>query len=78
MTQVLLFSDGVFEIERQNGDMWGLDDLVNFLCTAPPDAPLMDHLLHHVQALQGSDQLADDFSIMEIDWLGRRAEDYNP
>ncbi|MEI7868783.1 MAG: SpoIIE family protein phosphatase [Candidatus Methylumidiphilus sp.] len=78
MTQVFLFSDGVFEVEQQNGDMWELDDLVNFLCTASPDAPLMDHLLRHVQALQGSDQLADDFSIMEIDWLGRRAEDYNP
>ena len=29
---------------------------------------VLDRLLHHVQALHGSDQLGDDFSIVEIDW----------
>ncbi|MFZ4702445.1 MAG: PP2C family protein-serine/threonine phosphatase [Candidatus Methylumidiphilus sp.] len=74
--KVILFSDGVFEIEQRSGDIWELENLIEFLCNAPPEAALMDSLLNHVQMMQGSDQLADDFSIMEIDWLGRRSEDY--
>ena len=66
--KMFLFSDGVFEIEQKNGEMWPFDEFVKFLCTAPPDGPVMDRLLSHVQDLHGSDQLGDDFSIVEIDW----------
>ncbi|MCY2992993.1 MAG: PP2C family protein-serine/threonine phosphatase, partial [Planctomycetota bacterium] len=66
--KLFLFSDGVFEIEQKNGEMWPFDEFVKFLCTAPPDGPVMDRLLRHVQELHGSDQLGDDFSIVEIDW----------
>ncbi len=73
--KLILFSDGVFEVEQMNGEIWELRDMVNFICTTPSDSYLMDQLLYHVHELHGSDQLTDDFSIMEIDWMGRRAED---
>ena len=66
--KLFLFSDGVFEIEQQAGGVWALEDLVKFMCGIPDGIPVMDALRSHVQALQGSAQMADDFSIMEIDW----------
>ncbi len=71
--KLFLFSDGVFEIEQQNREMWGLDNLIDYICTTRSDCPLMDSLLDHIQKLQGNVQLDDDFSILEIDWLGQSA-----
>ena len=66
--RLLLFSDGVFEIEQTNGEMWQFDDFLKFLRSLPPDEPLMDRLLQHAQTLHGSDQLTDDFSIVEVEF----------
>ena len=66
--KLFLFSDGVFEIRQASGEMWEFDQFVNYLCTAPPDAPMMEQLLDHVRELQGAWQLDDDFSMLEIDW----------
>lgn len=74
--KLFLFSDGVYEIQQKTGGMWEFEDLAHFLRDAPADGPVMDALLKHVQGLHGAEQLADDFSIMEIDWLGRRSGDY--
>jgi phosphoserine phosphatase RsbU/P len=65
-SRLLVFSDGVFEIELAHDQMWTFDQFVAFLRSLPPDAPLMDRLLQHIQALHGSDQLTDDFSIVQF------------
>jgi phosphoserine phosphatase RsbU/P len=62
---LLLFSDGVFEIQQANGKMWKFDDFARFVSNLPPNEPVMDRLLSHVQGLGGSGQLEDDFSIAE-------------
>ncbi len=67
-SRLLVFSDGVFEIELANDQMWKFDQFVEFLRSLPPDAPLMDRLLQHTQALHGSDQLTDDFSIVQFEF----------
>ena len=69
--KIFIFSDGVFEIGQQGGEIWELEDFVKYICKVPQDTAVMDSLLSHIQTMQGSDQLADDFSIMEIDWLVR-------
>lgn len=74
--KMYLYSDGAYEIDLQNGGIWELDDFIKFICDLPPDTSVMDSLLNRIQSLQGFDQLADDFSIVEIDWLGRRAQDH--
>ncbi|MCL4203943.1 MAG: SpoIIE family protein phosphatase [Pirellulaceae bacterium] len=66
--KLLIFSDGVFEIDRADGTMWTFEDFQEYLATLPPDAPLMDRLLQHAQALHGSDQLTDDFSIVQAEF----------
>jgi phosphoserine phosphatase RsbU/P len=67
-SRLLVFSDGVFEIELAHDQMWTFDQFVAFLRSLPPDAPLMDRLLQHIQALHGSDQLTDDFSIVQFEF----------
>ncbi|MBM4088786.1 MAG: response regulator [Planctomycetes bacterium] len=64
--RLLVFSDGVFEIEQPDGAMWPFENFLELIRTTPPDEPVMDRLLHHVHALHGCDQLADDFSIVEV------------
>ena len=66
--KLLIFSDGVFEIDRADGTMWKFEDFLEYLATLPPDAPLMDRLLQHAQSLHGSDQLTDDFSIVQAEF----------
>ena len=66
--KLFVFSDGVYEIRQVDGEVWQFDEFVDYLCAAPLDAPVMDQLLVHIRDLQGSEQLDDDFSMMEIDW----------
>jgi sigma-B regulation protein RsbU (phosphoserine phosphatase) len=65
--QLLVYSDGVFEIERPGGSQWRHADFLSYLAGLPrTEASLMDRVLAHVRQLHGSDMLADDFSMMQI------------
>jgi sigma-B regulation protein RsbU (phosphoserine phosphatase) len=66
VARLLLFSDGVFEIEQSDGQMWKFEAFLDFLRGVPPEDSVLDRLLEHTQALHGSDQLGDDFSIVEV------------
>jgi predicted ATPase len=64
--RLLIFSDGIFEIIRDRRVVWDLDASIEYLATQNlHGGALMDELLAHVRALQGSHELADDFSILE-------------
>jgi sigma-B regulation protein RsbU (phosphoserine phosphatase) len=64
--RLLLYSDGVFEIERPDGVMWTLDEFVAHVTALPPEEPLLDPLLAHVRQLRAGPTLADDFSALEV------------
>jgi phosphoserine phosphatase RsbU/P len=65
--RLLVYSDGVFEVENTDGVMWKFDDFVDFVCGLPrDDGTAMDRLLAHVRRLHASEVLADDFSMLEI------------
>jgi sigma-B regulation protein RsbU (phosphoserine phosphatase) len=65
--RLLVYSDGVFEVENANGVMWKFDDFVNFVCRLPGEgASAIDKLLAHVRGLHTSEVLADDFSMLEF------------
>jgi sigma-B regulation protein RsbU (phosphoserine phosphatase) len=66
--RLLLYSDGVFEIVQTDGEMWTFDAFVDLVKGDPQGGSIMDRLLGHVQELHGSNQLDDDFSIVEIDF----------
>ena len=63
-----LYSDGAFEVERPDGSTWPFGDFVSFMETVPrsPDDPGMDRLIRYAREMKGSDEFADDFSIVEI------------
>jgi sigma-B regulation protein RsbU (phosphoserine phosphatase) len=60
------FSDGVYEVELPDGQIWPFDDFATFLeQPAPAGTSRMDDLLVEARRLNGSDALPDDFSILE-------------
>ncbi len=65
--RLFLFSDGVHEIQKPEGGEWTFEEFVEFLSSQPadPEGRAMDSLLAHVRELRGSEQLDDDFSILE-------------
>ena len=64
--RLFLFSDGVFEVERQDGQNWTYDEFAEFLAALPPKAAFMDLAIEHARRLRGADTLADDYSMLEV------------
>ncbi len=65
-SRLLIYSDGAYEIQKTDGEMWKHSEFVEFvsgLPTAP--GPVADRLLAHVQELGSSQVLDDDFSFVE-------------
>ena len=63
-----LYSDGAFEVERPDGSTWPFGDFVEFMgtVTRTPEDPGMDRLIRHAREMKGSDEFADDLSIVEV------------
>jgi sigma-B regulation protein RsbU (phosphoserine phosphatase) len=63
-----LYSDGAFEVERPDGTTWPFGDFVEFMGSVErtPEDPGMDRLIRHAREMKGSDEFADDFSIVEV------------
>ena len=63
-----LYSDGAFEVERPDGSTWPFPDFVEFMEKVPrtPDDPGMDRLIRHARQMKGSNEFADDLSIVEV------------
>jgi phosphoserine phosphatase RsbU/P len=64
--RLLLYSDGVYEIDRPGESMWKFQEFVNYISDLPGEDFIGDSLLAHVRRLHGSNVLADDFSFLEI------------
>jgi sigma-B regulation protein RsbU (phosphoserine phosphatase) len=65
--RLFLYSDGVYEIEKADGNMWPHAEFAAFITRSQADGqPVGERLLAHVQQLNGSNILDDDFSILEI------------
>lgn len=62
--RLFVFSDGVFEIAKTDGETWPFDEFLQFMSAIPPGVNAMEHLLAHARQLYGADVLADDFSIV--------------
>jgi sigma-B regulation protein RsbU (phosphoserine phosphatase) len=64
--RMLVFSDGSFEIEKTNGEMWPYSDFVAHMAALLNGTSPLDMHLEFVRTLHGQDTLADDFSMMDI------------
>jgi sigma-B regulation protein RsbU (phosphoserine phosphatase) len=65
--RMLLYSDGVFEVEDQAGAMWKFADFVATVSGyQEDDGPMIDRHLAHARQRLGSDLLPDDFSMLDV------------
>lgn len=64
--RLLIFSDGIFEIEQATGEMWPYTDFVAHMGRQFGEDGLIDRHLAFVRQLHGRDTLADDFSMMDV------------
>ena len=66
-TRLYLFSDGAFEVERQDGTMMKYEELLHFMNRPVGDGESdLDRLLQHLVKVRGNDALEDDFSIVRF------------
>ncbi len=66
-SRLFVYSDGVFEIHKQDGGTWTYREFMQFI--SQPDTAednIMDRLIRHVRMLKGGNVLDDDFSFMDV------------
>ena len=65
--RLLLYSDGVFEIERPDGSMWTQEAFIAHVAAlVPTDQPILPGLLDYARELRGQEMLADDYSFLDV------------
>lgn len=65
-SKLLLYSDGIFELARPDGEMATLDD---FVASVPPlvaRADALDAMLARARGVQASDSFKDDVSLLQL------------
>ena len=67
-----LYSDGAFEVERPDGSTWPFGDFVSFMGSVErtPEQNGMDSLIRYARELSGSEEFADDLSMVEFMFPG--------
>jgi sigma-B regulation protein RsbU (phosphoserine phosphatase) len=62
-----LFSDGIYEIQLHNGDIWGLNNFTNLLVqTTNNNHENLEQVIDRVQIINKSNNFDDDLSILKI------------
>ncbi len=66
-SRLYIFSDGVYEITKEDGKVWEFEEFVEFMVqTTVKNRSVIESLLKYVQELSKTKTLDDDFSIMEV------------
>ena len=67
-SRLFIFSDGAFEVSYPDGSMWAFDDFVSTLTATPSQGPAhrLDALVGRIRAISASNDLNDDFSMVEL------------
>jgi sigma-B regulation protein RsbU (phosphoserine phosphatase) len=62
-----IFSDGVYEVEKSDGSMWRFQEFADFLSSGKSNGQsILDRLYSYAQNLGNSENLEDDFTIVEV------------
>lgn len=65
--RLFVFSDGVFDITKNDGSIWGFNEFLEFMAQpSNADQSTLDSLLNYTQELSQKGTFEDDFSILEI------------
>ena len=64
---IYLFSDGVYEIEKPDNNIWELNEMCQFIANnRTSDCKEIDKLHEYVVEMSGKTILDDDFSMVKI------------
>lgn len=63
--RLLVYSDGIFEIEKADGQMWQFQEFIEHIAPEIGRDGLIDRHLTFARELRGGDVLGDDFSMVE-------------
>ncbi len=62
-----IYSDGVYEITRQDGSMWRFSEFTSFMSHLPGENPTrIDRLYNHANQMINCETFEDDFTILEV------------
>jgi sigma-B regulation protein RsbU (phosphoserine phosphatase) len=65
--RLLVYSDGAFEIEKPDGQMWQYPEFVERITAElGGDGDLIERHLRFVRELHAGEALGDDFSMVEV------------
>ncbi|TVQ45378.1 MAG: response regulator [Gloeocapsa sp. DLM2.Bin57] len=67
-SRLYVFSDGIYEIDRNPGEFWNLKQFISLLRYQYCSKCNLDDLLAQVRIINGGDDFADDLSIMQVDF----------
>ena len=75
-SKLFIFSDGVYEITRPSMPDWSLESFVQYISDTVKSADFhLDKIYRDVVGMHGSENLEDDFSIIEINLVDNK---HNP
>ncbi len=65
--RLYVFSDGVYDITKEDGSIWGLEGFLEFMQEQSDKTRLnLDRLLSYVKEVNQTDSFEDDFTILEV------------
>jgi sigma-B regulation protein RsbU (phosphoserine phosphatase) len=67
-SRLLLYSDGIFELQRPSGEMAGLEDFITTVASDPEAS--LDAMLARAREVQGAESFKDDVSLLELRFKG--------
>ena len=66
-SRLYIFSDGVFDITKIDGSIWGLNEFLEFMTkTFNAEHSILDRILGYAQEISQKEEFDDDFTILEI------------
>ena len=66
-SRLYVFSDGVFDITKIDGSIWGINEFLEFMTkTFNAEHSILDRILGYAQEISQKEEFDDDFTILEI------------
>ena len=77
--KLFLFSDGLYEIIKQDGEMMSIQEFSDILKKiASEEGDDLEKLVHEIQTIQGKSSFVDDVSILEVSFKYNIPPSLNP
>lgn len=68
-SSLYIFSDGVYEIQQPDGELWGMEAFTDVLTSYPLGAEShLDKILNAVHEVSSKDTLDDDLSVLQVNF----------